>query len=44
MIKKGKLLERKWHEEWDNYKTVEKSIQNTFNKEDKDKAKSVLGF
>ena len=44
MIKKGKLLERKWHEEWDKYKTAEKSLQDTFNKEDKDKAKSVLGF
>lgn len=35
MIKKGKLLSKKWFEEWEDYKSVEKEMDN---------AKDILGF
>ena len=44
MIKKGKLLERSWHDEWEQYKTTEKQLQTITNKEDTNKAKDILGF
>lgn len=44
MIKKSKLLERSWHDEWEQYKTKEKQLQTITNKEDTDKAKDILGF
>ena len=44
MIKKGKLLERSWHEEWEQYKTEERQLQTIYNKEDTDIAKDILGF
>ena len=44
MIKKGKLLERSWHDEWEQYKTTEKQLQTMTNKEDTNKAKDILGF
>jgi hypothetical protein len=44
MIQKGKLLDKSWHEEWEQYKTEEKQLQTITNKEDTDKAKDILGF
>ena len=44
MIKKGKLLEKSWSEEWEEYKKTEKSLQKTFSKEEEIKAKDILGF
>lgn len=44
MIKKGKLLSKKWYEEWEEYKTVEKELQSHTNKNEMDNAKNILGF
>ena len=44
MIKKGKLLDKSWNEEWQEYKNTEKSLQNSFSKEETSKAKDILGF
>ena len=44
MIKKGKLLEKSWNQEWDEYKKTERSLQNTFSKEEESKTKDILGF
>ena len=44
MIKKGKLLDKSWNEEWQEYKNTEKSLQNSFSKEETTKAKDILGF
>ena len=44
MIKKGKLLSKKWFEEWEEYKSVEKELQNHSNKNEMENAKDILGF
>jgi len=44
MIKKGKLLSKKWFEEWEDYKSVEKELQHHSNKKEMDNAKDILGF
>ena len=44
MIKKGKLLSKKWFEEWEGYKSVEKELQHHSNKSEIDNAKDILGF
>jgi len=44
MIKKGKLLSKKWFEEWEDYKSVEKELQHHSNKKEMDIAKDILGF
>jgi hypothetical protein len=44
MIKKGKLLDKSWNEEWQEYKNVEKTLQKSFSKEETNKAKDILGF
>ena len=44
MIKKGKLLDKSWNEEWEQYKNTEKSLQKEFSKEETNKAKDILGF
>ena len=44
MIKKGKLLSKKWFEEWEDYKSVEKELQHHSNKKEMDNAKNILGF
>ena len=44
MIKKGKLLDKSWNEEWQEYKDTEKSLQNSFSKEEVSKARGILGF
>ena len=44
MIKKGKLLEKSWNEEWEEYKSVEKILQKQSNLNDVDRAKDILGF
>ena len=44
MIKKGKLLDKSWNEEWQEYKNTEKSLQNSFSKEETTKARDILGF
>ena len=44
MIKKGKLLEKSWNEEWMEYKRTEKSLQTKFSEEDTSRAKDILGF
>jgi hypothetical protein len=44
MIKKGKLLSKKWYEEWEDYKSVEKELQHHSNKKEMDNAKDILGF
>ena len=43
MIKKGKLLDKSWNEEWEQYKNTEKSLQKEFSKEETNKAKDILG-
>ena len=44
MIEKGKLLSKKWFEEWEDYKSVEKELQHLSNKNEMDNAKNILGF
>lgn len=44
MIKKGKLLDKSWNEEWQEYKDTEKSLQNSFSKEEVNEARGILGF
>ncbi|MDC1029860.1 hypothetical protein OAR07_01080 [Flavobacteriaceae bacterium] len=44
MIKKGKLLSKKFFEEWEDYKSVEKELQHHSNKKEMDNAKDILGF
>jgi len=44
MIKKGKLLSKKWFEEWEGYKSIEKELQHHSNKSEIDNAKDILGF
>ncbi len=44
MIKKGKLLSKKWYEVWEEYKSFEKELQHLSNKNEMKNAKDILGF